>query len=186
MVTYSSSLALAMAIALGIPTIGRAQRPGAVAEVYRIRPQGSATTIASMRRLQLEHDFGSQCEPVLVAEFAFGKDGPRSAQVVRLGIISSEFEGQRLGVEADGAAYDVGTLRRFDFVEYSWCRYMPPTVGVELDRRRFVAIAGSQRIVLHVGERAIPLEREHIDALHALALELDSSDDKPVLTWPPN
>jgi hypothetical protein len=179
-------LLLAALPVLAIPAVTLGQASGSDAAVYWFRPERSPTTIASMRRLPLEHGFGSQCEPVLVAEFAFGADGPRGAKVVRLGIISRHFEGQSLRVEADAAAYDLGTLGRRDFVEYSWCRSMPPTVGVELERTRFVAIARAHRIVLHIGDSALELEPEHMQGLRALALELESTNKRPVLTRPPN
>jgi len=127
----------------------------------------------SIRKLQLEHEFGGQCEPLLVAEFDYGKDGLRGAKLVKLGFISHRFEGEQLRVEADAVNLDLGRLERRDFVEDSLCRSMPPTVGVELDRKTFISIAGSQDIVMHIGERMIRLERKHVQALHALALELD-------------
>ena len=182
----SATLLLAAAWLSGSTAVALGQAQGSDSAVYWFRPSGKAPTIASMRRLALEHGFGSHCEPVLVAEFHFGKDGPRSAQTVRLGIISSHVDGQRLRVEADGVVYDVGVLRPMDFVEYSWCRSMPPTVGVELDCKQFLAIAGSQQIVLRIGEQAIPLDREQRDSLHSLAVELESTALRPVLTRPPN
>jgi len=181
-----SMVLLAVLTVLGIPTVTLGQAPDSAAAVYWFRPQSGPTIIASMRRLPLEQGFGSQCEPVLVAEFAFGTEGPRGAQVVKLGIISGQFDGQPLRVEADGAWFALGTLRRLEFVEYTWCRYMPATVGVEVERMRFVTIAGSERIVLHIGERAIALEGEHVRALRALATELESTTQRPVLTRPPN
>jgi hypothetical protein len=186
MTLYISVVTHALMVALSTATVTLGQTSAGVSEVYRLRTKGSATTIVSIRRLQLEHQFGGHCEPLLVAEFAYGKNGPRSAEVVKLGFISHLFEGKLLRVEADPESYELGTLTRLDFVEYSWCRSMPATVGVELERTKFAAIAGSRRIVLHIGERTMPLEREHVQALHALALELESNDDKPVLTRPPN
>ena len=157
---------------LGLPALAPAQPGASGGPIFRVRVRDTGSTVVSIRRLEIDHGFGSQCEPLLVAEFAHGADGPQNVQVVKLGFISRRFEGHAFRVETDSAAYELGVLRPLDFVEDTICRWMPPKVGVEVDRATYLAIVRSTRVVLQVGERSIRLTREHLDVLRALAAEL--------------
>lgn len=129
-------------------------------------------TVVMLRKMRFDGPYHGNCSPLLVAEFSYEGKKPQAPEAVLLGFIASHFQERELVVIAGEEKFRLGQLMPIRIHQWNECRNMYRSVGVLVEREKFLRIAQAGKLQVYVGDENLPFTDEHIEALREFARSL--------------
>jgi hypothetical protein len=122
-------------------------------------------TVVMLRKMA----FNNRCSPLLVAEFSYEGQTPQPPESVKLGFIENHFTDKELIIVADDETFRLGKLALMQFHQGNACRPLIRSVGLVVERDKFLKIAKASKLQARVEDYLLPFTNEHIEALREFA-----------------